>query len=250
MKEPPRVARTTPALRRTPQPVRFALACATFAAAAGCYTTTNTVTLAPLRTHYPVSASPQYVDAQGKIVTDEEYDVVQSFEFERKVEAPRHDDTESSLKLEAELDRALAQSNGDAITEMSVYASDYDPGSHGSAAGWKIMGWTFGLTGLTFVGLGAAMDSDVSGTFFVVGGVMAGLGAVSYLLGSAANDPATWTLNVKGQVVKRKAGSTALEPAAAPASPDAAAPAPDAASPAPPAPATAVPAAAEPAPNP
>ena len=173
--------------------------------ATGCYTTSHTVTVSTLRTQHPVSASGQYVQADGRIVTEEDYEVVQPFEIERRIEGPRHETTEASLVLDAEIDRAVGQAGGDAATDVSIFASEYDSGSHGSAAGWKIMGWTFGLTGLTFLGVGAAVDDDISGTFYVVGGVMAGVGVISYLLSSVANDPATWDLHVKGQVVKRNA---------------------------------------------
>jgi hypothetical protein len=175
----------------------------------GCYTTTNVVTVAPLRTQYPVSASPQYVDGDGEIVTEEHYDVVQSFQFEKRVEAPIHDDTGTTLQLEADLDRILAEHHGDALTQVSIVGTDYDRGSHTGAANWKIMGWTFGLSGAAVAGLGLAVDEEEPRTaLLTVGGVFVGIGVVSYLMSGVTNDPAAWNLQVKGNVVKRTNGST------------------------------------------
>lgn len=171
----------------------------------GCYTTTNTVTVAPLKTGYPVSASGQYIDAQGQLVTEGQYEVVNSFEFDRRVEAPRHESKESDLALEPELDRLVKQHRGDAVTDLKIVGTEYDTGSHGSAAGWKVLGWTFGLTGATFVVLGAALDDGDTGggTLMGVGAVFAGLGLVSYLLSYTTDDPASWNIHVQGNVIKR-----------------------------------------------
>src|SRR5690606_16755303 len=107
---------------------------------------------------------------------------------------------------EPELNRLVAKHRGDAITDLKVAGTDYDTGSHGSAASWKVLGWTFGLTGATFVVLGAAIDDDstgAGGSLMTAGAVIAGLGVVSYLLSYAANDPASWNIHVQGNVVKR-----------------------------------------------
>lgn len=189
------------------KPKRVVLGCAFVLATSGCYTTSNVVTMGQLRTKYPVSASGQYVDASGTVVTENEYEVVKPFEFERSIEAERHEDTETELKLQPALDEFLAQAQGDAVTDMKIYATEYDTGSHGSSAGWKIMGWSFGLTGATFLVTGAAVGDEMGGTFMTLGAVFAGVGLGSYLLGLTANDPTAWKLHVTGNVVKRNAGS-------------------------------------------
>ena len=176
---------------------------------AGCYKTTNVATLTPLHTAYPVSASPQYVDQSGQIVTEKDYEVVQPFSFNRIVQAPPHEETVTALAFEPDLDRIMNTSQGDAITNMQVAATNYDVGSHSSAAGWKIAGWTFGITGATFLVAGAAIRDDpqtepkIGTNLMVTGAVCAGIGVLSYLLGRAQQKPASWQLEVSGKVVKR-----------------------------------------------
>lgn len=191
--------------RARPQPLTTAFVAAVFAS--GCYTTSNTVTVTPLDTKYPVSASGQYVTPSGDIVEEKGYNVVEAFEFTKKIEAPRHEEAETELMLEPELNRLMQQHQGDAITQLNIAATRYDPGSHGSAAGWKIIGWTFGITGGTFLLLGATADDDTSGPIMTVGGVFAGLGALGFVLSGTTNDPATWELKVSGQVVKQGGGA-------------------------------------------
>lgn len=187
---------------------RRAALLAPLAVVAGCYTTTNVATLAPLHTAYPVSASPQYVDQHGNIVTEKDYQVVQPFAFSRVVAAPPHSETVTPLAFEPDLDRIMSTAGGDAITSMKVAATNYDVGSHGSSAAWKITGWTFGLTGATFAVIGAAVGDDPqAGTqlgtnLIIAGGITAGIGALCYLLGTALREPATWQLEVSGKVVK------------------------------------------------
>lgn len=176
---------------------------------AGCYTTTNVATMAPLHTAYPVSASSQYVDQGGAIVTEKDYQVVQPFSFMRSVQAPPHNETLTPLVFEPDLDRIMSTAQGDAITGMKVQATNYDIGSHGTSAAWKILGWTFGLTGVTFVAIGAAVGDDPEtgtsvGTNLIVAGVVtAGIGVASYLIGAVLKQPARWQLEVSGKVVKR-----------------------------------------------
>jgi hypothetical protein len=185
----------------------LSLACAAAIVTTGCYTTTNVATMGPLHTKYPVSASGQYVDSSGAIVVENEYTVVKPFEFDRPIEGARHDDTETEIVLQPELDRILAESQGDAVTDIKIYAADYDTGSHGSSAGWKVMGWTFGLTGATFLVTGAAVGGDAAEPLLIVGGVFGGIGLGSYLIGAALTDPAVWKLHVTGNIVKRNASA-------------------------------------------
>jgi hypothetical protein len=185
----------------------LSLACAAVIATTGCYTTTNVATMRALHTNYPVSASGQYVDSSGGVVTENEYTVVKPFEFDRSIEGARHEDTETPLVIQPELDRILAESQGDAVTDVKIYAVEYDPGSHGSSAGWKVMGWTFGLCGATFLVTGAAVGGDMAEPFMITGGVFAGIGLGSYLLGLAANDPSAWKFHVTGNIVKQNAGA-------------------------------------------
>ncbi len=96
----------------------------------GCYTTKNVVVVPPLETRYPVSASAEYVDPSGAIVTEQKYSVKNSFSFEKTVAAPRHDSQLAELRLESDLDRFVEASRGDAVTNLRIRATEYDAGSH------------------------------------------------------------------------------------------------------------------------
>ncbi len=175
---------------------------------AGCYTTQQTITLAPLETGYPVSASGEYVDNEGQIVTENDYEVVDNFELDKVFEAPRHQTTETSFDLRPELDALVAKSQGDAITDLKIVGYEYDPGSHGSSAGLKIVGWSFGVMGASFVGLGLAIDEDpVTNGIVTMGAVFAGAGALCLLIGGVADDPSHWKFKVSGHVARRDAGA-------------------------------------------
>jgi hypothetical protein len=175
----------------------------TASVAAGCYTTTNVATLAPLHTAYPVSASSQYVDQSGRIVTDDEYEVVRSFSFHHGVEAEPHRATLTALALQPDLDNIMSTTGGDAITGMKVQAIDYDAGSTYQSAGMKLTGWTLGFTGLAVVALGVGIGDEVGSTVTKVGAVTAGIGVVSYVIGAILRRPARWQLEVSGNVVRR-----------------------------------------------
>ena len=178
-------------------------------AVAGCYTTTNVATLGPLHTNYPVSASSQYVDKSGSIVTEKDYEVVQSFSFHHDVDAALHQKTLTVLALEPDLDKIMSAIEGDAITQMKVQAIDYDTGSSYQSAGMKLTGWTLGFAGLTIVALGVGIGSDEGGTVTKVGAVITGLGVASYVIGSVLRLPASWRLDVSGNVVRRNGPSRA-----------------------------------------
>jgi hypothetical protein len=172
----------------------------------GCYTTKNVVVVPPLDTRYPVSASGQFVDANGAIVTEQQYSVKNSFSFERTVAGPRHDSRLAELRLESDLDRFVAANRGDAVTNLRIRASEYDAGSHETSARLQLAGWGLGLTGGALVAVGASLDNEGLGTAFLAsGGVMAGLGILSFVFGVAADEPAKWHLQVSGDVVQAKA---------------------------------------------
>lgn len=187
-----------------------AVACALLVAAfsvTGCYTTKNVVTMTPLETKYPVSASGAFVDRGGAVVDQKQYSVVAPFSFERTIKTPRHSSTETRFDLEPELDRLVSQQGGDAVTDLKVEGVDYNPGSHSTGAFWKQWGWGFGITGGTLLLIGAA-DADLRDSMVPAGAVVAGIGALGFVFAAVANDPAEWKFKVSGNVVKR-AGATA-----------------------------------------
>lgn len=206
------LARATAARRVGPAVLTGALLLAT----TGCYTTSNVVTMPPLRTDFPVSASGQYVDGDGDIVEEDGYEDVSTFTIERTYEVSRHGEGRIEAELEPELQRIVEKAGGDAITNLEITAVEYDSGSHNSAAGWKIFGWTMGLSGGLIAGTGALVGGDAADVLYPVGGVLLGVGVVGYLLSFTTTDPAQWQMQVSGQVVRRK-GSARPEPAPEPA---------------------------------
>jgi hypothetical protein len=170
---------------------------------AGCYATSNVATLDPLHTAYPVSASVQYVDGDGHIVTEREYSVVQSFSLTQRIQAPRHGSARTALVLQPDLDRIVAANRGEAITKFRLQAIDYDIGSHGHAAAWKQLGWLFGVTGLLGATAGLAAGGDHRALSAGIGAGVAGSGLAMYLLGAALQTPASWQFEVSGEVVRR-----------------------------------------------
>jgi hypothetical protein len=106
---------------------------------------------------------------------------------------------------------------------MKVVGTNYDAGSHGTSAAWKISGWVLGFTGATLVVSGAAVGDDPqAGTrdgsnLIVAGFATVGVGALCYLLGSVLREPASWQLEVSGKVVKHAGPAVqATMPAASP----------------------------------
>lgn len=196
----------------------------------GCYRTQNIVRVEPLDTKVPVSASGQYIDREGRIVTEDEYQVVSNFSFDRTVEVPRHKKAEADLDLETEIDRIVVEAGGDAVTEFRLEGTKYDSGAHNAAASWKNLGWVFGFSGAALVVTGLAIgDPDINAILLPMGGVFAGVGAVSFGLSFTARKPAAWHFNVAGNVVSQGGGSAPLPPTGpdstsdsrpAPASPD------------------------------
>lgn len=180
---------------------------------AGCYTTRLTVTLEPHERGYPVSASSRYVDRAGRIVDEEQYEMVDTFEFERVYSAPRHEATSASMTLDPELTELMTKHHGDAVTNVRIVGHEHDPGSHSSAAIWKSSGWVLGVTGAGFFVTGLTLDDAPPGTAFVRGGLLsAGLGALCFLFAEAADTPSEWRFRVTGQVVQRHRDPEALPP--------------------------------------
>jgi hypothetical protein len=171
--------------------------------AACSYTTKSVVSVHPVPTTYPVSASGQYIDNDGTTVTEKDYRVLSPFTIRKTVRTAPLATTESLLELAPELDNVVKAADGDSITKMKIAATDYELGSHPAAAGFKIMGWTLGLTGATIVTVGLSMDNEKAKGAVAGGAVCAGLGLIVYLIGAAQNDPAKWHIEASGQVTKR-----------------------------------------------
>ncbi len=174
----------------------------------GCYATQNRVTLAPLETKRPVSASSAYVDADGRVVSKDQYTLIRPFTFERAVTGERHSETVTALDVEREIDQLLGETHADAATQVTVTAVDYDSGSHTSAANWKWAGWLFEANAAVLFAYGVTADThDQRVVCYGAGGVVAGIGVLSYLVSFLQDDPSTWRFRVEGQLVEKRAGS-------------------------------------------
>lgn len=187
---------------------------------AGCaYTTTDTVTLSPLHTKYPVSASPEYVSTSGKLVRPKDYDVLTTFNLHRTIRGSgTHETTTSSLELDSDVDRLVAASGGDAVTEMKIEGVDYDRGSHRSSASWKLVGWTFAITSVPFFIGGIAAESSRDQTILVASGAgILGIGLLTYLMSFTTTEPPAWQFEISGRTVRHK--PPAVPPPEAPATP-------------------------------
>jgi hypothetical protein len=199
---------------------RGALGLGLLVAANGCYWTANVATFSPLKTSYPVSASPQYIDGDGTIVTENQYQVVAPFEFTHTVEGPRHEETETRINLEPNLDPIVAKAQGDAVTHMKIDGAEYRSGSHGSSGGLKLVGWSFSLLGgmaLTVAAVVTAGDHPERATLlWGMGGATAGAGVLCFVFSALANDPSVWRLHVSGNVVRRNSDAAPPAPSEPP----------------------------------
>jgi hypothetical protein len=194
-----------------------ALAALLFGASGCIYETTSVVKIPALETPYPVSASRHYVDGHGDVVRDTDYDVVDHFEIEKKVDSPRLETTESTVRLEPELDDIVRRARGQAVTGLTIDAASYDPGSQYSASGWRIFGWTFVPTGLAFLGLAIGIDkagppNSKPGIVYGIGGGVLGFGALCFVLGAVLRTPAQWHYRVSGEVVRRRPDAVPAPP--------------------------------------
>ena len=176
-------------------------------AVSACHTTNNIVTMKALETRFPVSASSAYIDGDGATVTADDYAVARTFTFERTVEGARHEDTETALRLEGDLNRLVASTHGDAIVGLRVAATSYETGSQSAAAIAKDVGWCAVSAGSPLVLVGiptAASGKEHSGELLAVGSGMVGVGLIAFLIGALARHPTVWHLQVSGAVIQRK----------------------------------------------
>lgn len=195
---------------------------------------TNEVFIDPLQSRFPASASSMYLDGTGRVVAPGQYSTVKTFQLARTVDTPAHAAATLPLELEAELDRLVATSGGDAVTNVTVQAVSYDPEGHYSTNRWKVLGWMGTILGGSTVGLTALFDSVDNRAFnepkalpwYGIGVGTIALGITSFIVASdrKASVRNHWHFNIEGQVVKRNpeariaptAPATPAQPLAAP----------------------------------
>lgn len=173
-------------------------------------TTTNTVVLKPLDTPFPVSLSDQYLDNDGRVVAENDYEFVDKVNFQLVAEAPRGGEATTELAVSELLSKAVNENNGEAIVNLNLQATDYDPGDTYNAFLAQFTGWTSVVTGALLLVTAGLIDNedsfsgdDGSSTFQIAGGITLGVGALFVGLGFALNEPARWTFEGSGEVVRR-----------------------------------------------
>jgi hypothetical protein len=180
------------------------LAPLTLASLAGC-ATAHRVSVTPIDTPFPVSASPSWVDARGEVVSTEASVELSTFAHALEVEAPAFQTTSTKLDLAPRLAGEVAEAHGEAVTELAIAAFPYRTEAYTNASGWAQLG----LGGLLLVGMAASF-----GSLATADGprkVFAGAGLLLMLAGTTAcgaavamPEPVRWRFLVSGRVVRRR----------------------------------------------
>jgi hypothetical protein len=171
---------------------------ALLALTSGC-SATHVVTLPPLESKHPVSASAAYVDRDGATVDAAGYRVVAPFQFTKQDQSGRAR-AESTLQLGPELDRLVKTAQGDAVTKLRVEATSF--GTRQNVA--TILGVTLGLVGSVLLVQDALSKSENEtrlSPVFWTGAACFGAGTVLYFVGDFSK-PTRWEFRVSGQVVR------------------------------------------------
>lgn len=199
--------------------------------ASGCVTSTSIVHLDPMQTRYPVSASGQYLDSRGQVVKPGEYRSLRSFKLDRSVDVPAGTTAAVPLDIQADLDRLVDSTGGDAVTNVTLQATSFVPEGHASVALWQSLG-TLGLVfGGPFALVGGAAiatdpqlrhDSQMI-AMGAVGTAVAALGVAALLTAShrRSTTPNHWNVHIEGDVVQRNSAEPSAASAAASAPPSA-----------------------------
>jgi hypothetical protein len=170
---------------------------ALFTLATGC-TTTHVVSVPPVASKYPVSASAAYVDHDGSSVTAQDYRVVAPFELV-KLERSQSADFESTLQLGPELERLVVAANGDAITKLRIEATSFK--SHQNVG--TILGLSLGVIGSILIMRDFAVNEHQHRSrdpLFWTGTACFVTAIPLYVVGDFTR-ATSWQLKVSGQVV-------------------------------------------------
>ena len=173
---------------------------------ASCTTTDHAVLLKPVEAGLPVSASSLYATGQGAVVSSEGYDIVDHFAFTKKMEGPVGvKGYSSSLDIGAELGALAAAKRADAVVNLRIIPTQFDPGNTFAVGPLKIAGSMFlGFGGL--FGLMALMDEDMGETLGPMALAFGGVGGAGLIV-SATLQPrgrTVWTINIEGDLVRRR----------------------------------------------
>lgn len=185
----------------------------------------NHAYMEPLQTKYPVSATGHYLE-RGAIIAPEQYLPLKSFHLERTFQGKAFRQSVVSMELERDLDQIVERAGGDALTNVTIRANNYDEGGH-RAVGWNVLGWMCMFPGIVVTGLTMLDDGHHDAYFnepgdykyYAIGGGLIALGVASFVAGMVRREvPTQWEIAIDGEVVKRR--PVAVEPPAAPVAPE------------------------------
>jgi len=166
-----------------------------------CVTADQTVTLAPLETKIPVSASASlYVD--GKVLNDSQYQVVKPFHLEKKFRIPLGA-SDSAIDLSREVETFVQGTDVKAVTQLTISVKDIGTGDLGWIAFERSLGAASVSVGALLLGVSTLLPPDQNSllvpSIIVVGSGAALLGGSVYHESVAGVD---YWLNINGVGVK------------------------------------------------
>ena len=167
----------------------------------GSCATAHHVSIAPVRSDYPVSTSPSVMTRDGTVYSSsKEYRVVGDFALPISLEGSVARETEDQLDLTATLVAQLEELGGDAIVNLNITMQTYDTGPTIGAGAAETAGTFAGIAGLAILAAGGALDSD---TLRTMGGFFTFIGAAGWGTGLALQyfGDTTLQLMVTGDVV-------------------------------------------------
>jgi hypothetical protein len=178
-------------------------------ALASCTTTDHIVKFAPPSGDLPVSASSLYATQQGRVVSADEYVVLDHFKFDKVLSGPVGvANYASTLDIGSDLTALAAKSKAEAIVNLRIVPRTYDAGNTSTVGALKI----FGGMSLMFAGLFGIMDAALYdpdypdhtlGGFAIGFGVAGGTSLVTSMM-MKSSGTTTWTIDVEGDLVRPK----------------------------------------------
>jgi hypothetical protein len=175
-----------------------------------CTTTDHAIQLAPLPASVPVSASAFYTSG-GEVVTDEDYDVVDHFQFEKTLTGPvGKEGYVSPLDVGPDVLALVKDKQADAVVNFRLIPQTYDSGNTGTVGALKIIGWMcLGFGGMFGIMNVAMPPSEYDTGPSVFAGMAIGFGAVGAgsLVATLIMEPqgkTTWHLAIEGDLVKQR----------------------------------------------
>ena len=162
---------------------------------------TNVVTLSPLDTKHPVSASAEYVDHDGAVVRAEDYEVVAPFDFAKEART-RWAHGSSELQIAPKLDGLVQAAHGDAVTNLRIQATSLS--QHQNL--FSIMGLGVSAVGLILLApaISAMNDPEKSTNPMLVASTAVLAAGSALVITGELTRPTSWHFRISGQVVRAR----------------------------------------------